>query len=233
MISLERLRTVRKFPFTASPNSARRWKIWLSIVTVWFIPLLSEGPKAIYLLEYKREGVASIGSYCTFIWRREPALSAKMFSGVILIVEGLVPLVIFISCFHNIRKCLLREENRLSGRKAGNAFNEGYQYYLCWQIVQRRHTTAKILMIATAAFVVCWIPNKIMFFMISYIGEKHSSLTWNSPVYQIGILLGFTGSCINPFLYALQSREFRKHSKKALSSLLPKSVNDDFGYSQF
>ena len=232
LISLERLQAVHKFPINTSCNPTRRRRVWISIVAAWLIPFIVQCPEPFYLLMYKRERRAVIGNYCTYVWGREPGLRTKIYGAVILATEGLVPLLIFIFSFYNIRKCLLKEEKRVSGQARGTTFSEGYRYYICWQIMEKRHRTVKVLMIAAGVFMVCWIPNKIMFFMINYTGQKHTSLTWNSPLYQIGILIGFTGSCINPFLYAFQSREFRKHSKRALKSLLPESFKDNFGYCQ-
>ena len=233
VICLERLRAVDEFPGIVSNSSTRRRRAWLSIVVAWIIPFTFQSPKAISLLEYKRKHKPTIGNYCIFRWGKEPTIRAKIYGGVILITEGIIPLLIFIYSFYRIRKCLLREEKRLSGRIQGSTFNDGYRYFNCWQFVERKRRTVKILMIAATVFVICWIPNKIMFFMINYLGENHTKFTWNCPEYQVGVLIGFTGSCINPFLYALQSKEFRKHSKKALKSLLPKCLDDDFGYRGF
>ena len=233
MICIERLQSVQIFQSTKQNDSLRRRRIWPSVVTAWSIPFLLEGPRAIYVLEYKRKQKPIIGNFCTFSWGSEPALSAKIYGCIILVSYGLIPLIIFTYSFYTIRKCLLREEKRMSAPMQGNGFSDGYSYYLCWKTVQRRKKTAKILMIVTAVFVVCWMPKHIMFCIINYVGHtNHNKLTWNSPVYQIGLLIGFTGSCINPFLYAWQSREFRRHSNRALKSLLPKCLNDAFGYRQ-
>ena len=232
LISLERLRSVRKFPTATINNPNRRRRTWISIITAWLIPFTFQCPKAFYILEYKREERPVIGNYCTFRWGRKPTIRAKIYGGTILLAEGLIPFLIFVYSFYTISKCLLNEERRLFGRIQGDTFNDGYRYFSCWQIVERRRKTVRVLMMVTTVFVVCWIPNKIMFFMISYLGEKNTKFTWNSPEYQVGILLGFTGSCINPYFYALQSKEFRKHSKKTLKSLLSKCLNDHFEYTK-
>ena len=234
LISLERLHTVRKFPMTLSVHSrSQRRRAWLSIAAAWFVPFTFEGPKAIYFLEYKRAHSPVIGNYCTFIWAGEPTLCAQIYASILLIAESFIPLVIFIFSFYNIRKCLVKEEKRLTERMGGgDSFNQGYKYFSCFQIFERRRKTVKTLMIVTTVFVICWIPDKIMFFIMTYMGDKHTRFTWNSPEYQAGILVRFTGSCINPFLYALRSKEFRKHSEKALKRLIPRCLNDDSEYKQ-
>ena len=235
LITLERLRAAQKFPETISndANKGCRWRAWLSIVIAWLIPLALDGPGAFYILNYKHEKTPVVGNHCIYIWEGEPTLKARIYGAAILIFEGLIPLMIFIYSFYHIRKFLVEEEKRMS-RRTGNEFNEGYRYYSSWQRLKRIQKTVKVFMITSAVYVVCWIPNKIMFFMVTYVGqgEKYSKFTLNSDVYQIGILLGFTGSCINPYLYAWQSKEFRKHCKKTLKSLLPKCLNCDFQYRQ-
>ena len=231
VICLERLQALHAFPRAFPNDSSRRQRAWLLIATAWFIPFLIEAPRAFYFLEYKRDQNPLIGNHCTFVWGEEPTLTAKTYSGITLLCYSFIPLAIFVFSLYTIRKCLLREEKRVSGRIKGNTFNDGYRYFQCWRIVQRRHKTVKISMIAVAVFVLCWIPNEVMFFMVSYMGDtKHTTFTWNSAVYQIGVLIRFTGSCINPFLYAWQSGEFRKHSKKVIKSFVPQCSNDDLEY---
>ena len=232
VICLERLQALQALhAFPRANDSSRRRRAWLSIATAWFIPFLIDSPRAFYFLEYKRGQNSVIGNYCTFVWGEEPTLTAKIYSVITLICYSLIPLVIFIFSFCSIRKCLLREEKRVSGRIKDNTSSDGYRYFQCWKIVQRRQKIVKVLMLTLVVFVVRWIPNEVMFFMINYIGDTiHNKLTWNSPVYQTGVLLGFTCSCANPFLYAWQSREFRKHSKKVIKSLMPQCSNDDFEY---
>ena len=235
LITLERVRAVQMFAANTFKNSSRNTRTaWLSIVITWLIPFTVQCPEAFYLLEYKRNKPPVIGNHCIFLWGGKPTLNAKIYGAAILIFEGLIPLVIFACSFCYIGKGLLEEEKRVFGGTQRDAFTEGYRYYNSWQMVKRRQRTAKVLMVASVVYVVCWMPNKIMFFMVNYLGQggKYSKFTWNCPVYQIGILIGFTGSCINPYLYAWQSKEFRKRSKKVLKSLLPKCLQDDFEYRQ-
>ena len=232
LISLERLHAVHKFPVAGMKSPSRKKKAWLSIVITWFIPLAFHSPKFIYLLEYKRRQRPVIGNYCRYVWGRDPTPSSKIYGGVILMVEGILPLVILIYSFCSIRRCLLNQEKKLFGGIRGKPSNYGSTTFSSWQTVERRQRTVKILVMVTIVFVVCWMPNGVMFFIIDFMGEKHSNFTWNSPLYQVGILMRFTGSCINPYLYAWQSTEFRKHSKKALKSLLPRCLDDNFKYTQ-
>ena len=229
LIALERLRAVQKFPEPIFNSSTEKRRIWLSIVISWIIPLIVDSSLAVFV-RYRRERPV-IGYHCIFLWGRKPTSKAKIYGTAILIFD-LIPVGIFICSFCYISNSLMEQEKRVSEGIRGDTFNDGYRYYRCWQMVKQRQKTVKVLMITSAVYVVCWIPNKIMFFMVTYMGQKeeYSKLTWNSPLYQIGILLGVTGSCINPYLYAWQSKEFRKHSKRALKGFLPKCLDDDFKY---
>ena len=137
LISFERLRALHRFPMNVSHNPTRRRRTWLSIFAAWVIPFAFQRPKAACLLEFKSEREPVIGNYCRFIWGRTPTLRAKIYGGVILIAEGIVPLVIFIYSFYNIRKYLSKEEKRVSGQTQGTPFSDGYKYYICWQIMER------------------------------------------------------------------------------------------------
>ena len=229
LIALERLRAVKKFQTTLNSARKRKWRVWLSIFATWIIPLAVNLPLVV-LLRYRRGRTPLTGDHCTFSWG-EPTLGARIYTCVTLIFDCLIPILIFVYSFCYIRKCLVGKEKRVSKRMQQDSFNDGYRYRICLQKIKRRQKTVKVLMITSAVYVVCWIPNKIMLAMISYVdqGDKPSKFTWNSPVYQIGLLLGFTGSCINPYLYAWQSKEFREHSKRALRGLLPKSLGNDNG----
>ena len=230
LISLNRLNILQKYPMSISNNSIDKQRpSRLAIAAAWIIPFAVQCP-AFYLLEYKGKRKPVLGNYCTFHWGREATLSSKIYGGVYLIILGLIPLTIYIYSFYVIGKCLLKEEKMLSVKLRRNSFSDGYRYFHYWQVIERRRVTVKILMSATAVFLVCWIPNKIMFFMVNCMGEKNTTFTVNSVIYQIGVLIGFTGSCVNPFLYALQSSVFRGHAEKALKSLLPNCLNGIFEY---
>ena len=225
LIALDRLRAIHKLPTTILNSTSKRRKVWLSIGIAWIIPFIPS-PGTFYFVEYRRTRKPLIGNHCTVLQEGESSSGGIIFGCVIFIIDGLIPLVIFIYSFSHIRKCLVEEETRISETTLEDSINEGYKYYNCWKMVKRKQKTVQVLMIISAVYVVCWIPNKIMCFMLLG-GGKHLKLTWVSPAYQIGILIGFTGSCINPYLYAWQSKEFRKHSKRFLKRLLPKCLDDD------
>ena len=234
LISLERLKAIGKFPM--STNTLRygsKTGTWLAIAIVWMMPLATGSPKFGYFLEYKGSRQPVIGSYCTFVWGTKPTLLGRIYAAIILCTDAIIPVIIFFYSFFNIWRCLVKQEKTVASRIRGNTYSAGYRYYQCWQIFERRRRTVRILMVATLVFVVCWVPNRVMFFLINHRGEKHARLTWNSQVYQVGILLGFTGSCVNPYLYAWQSKEFRRHCKEAMKCLIPTCPSFDFGYKQF
>ena len=54
-------------------------------------------------------------------------------------------------------------------------------------------------------FVVCWSPNEISFFL-NFAGYTIDFSGW---FYHFTVVLVFTNSCINPFIYAAKYREFQ------------------------
>ena len=183
LIALERARAVRKFSVTTLNNSSKR-RTWLLIVLSWIIPFAVDAPGAFYLLEHKNKDPPIIGNHCKFLWAGKSTLDAKVFSGVVLAVNGLIPMGIFVLAFSYISNRLEEEEKRSFEVIRGETFNDGYRYYNCWQMVKRRQKTVKVLIITSAVYVVCWIPDKSCFsLLIMWVRER------NTPI-SLGILLG-------------------------------------------
>ena len=78
-------------------------------------------------------------------------------------------------------------------------------------ILERKTNAIAVWKIVILVFIVCIVPNKVLYCVFHFV--KIHALRWNSVPFQIGMLLRFTNSCINPFLYNFLSKEFRHHFK--------------------
>ena len=173
LIALERLRAVQKFSGTIFSSSSKRRGVWLSIVIAWIIPLTVDSSLAVFL-RYRCERPV-IGYHCIFLWGRKPASNAKIYGTAILLFD-LILVGIFIYSFCYISNSLMEQEKRASEGIRGDTFNDGYRYYRCWQMVKQRQKTVKALIITSAVYVACWIPNNIMFFIVTYMGQERNTL---------------------------------------------------------
>ena len=61
-------------------------------------------------------------------------------------------------------------------------------------------------------FVVCWSPNEISFFL-NFAGYTIDFSGW---FYHFTVVLVFTNSCINPFIYAAKYREFQRGVRRLM-----------------
>ncbi|XP_038046735.1 beta-1 adrenergic receptor-like [Patiria miniata] len=76
-------------------------------------------------------------------------------------------------------------------------------------LMRARRNTFKTLLIVCAAFIICWTPNQIFFFL-SNLGLK---VDFSSPIFYITIGMVALNSCLNPFIYAIKYKQFQKGLK--------------------
>ena len=79
------------------------------------------------------------------------------------------------------------------------------------QLVSAQRNIIKTLLVITIIFAFCWIWNQIYFLL--YLGGK---VVLTHILYHITIYIVFLNCCVNPFVYALQYKEFQKQMKKLL-----------------
>jgi len=64
-------------------------------------------------------------------------------------------------------------------------------------------------------FVVCFTPVDIMF-LLSFVGYPVDFSSW---FYQFAILMAFTNSCVNPFIYAAKYGDFQQAVRHLISKV--------------
>lgn len=75
----------------------------------------------------------------------------------------------------------------------------------------RERKAAKQLGVIMAAFMLCWIPYFVLFMIIAFQGPEQFS-----RLHMFTIWLGYVNSTLNPFLYPLCNKNFKKTFKKIL-----------------
>ena len=204
IISFERYTAVCK-PFEAAARRTSK-KTAVYVVGAWLIGFATEFPTTIGLKF--NESKPTLGNYCSFAWKTE-AISKSVYAAVFSL-NYVLPAVIFTSNLYRIRKCLAKLDENLKQSFTGK--QQGIK------VMEKKRRTIRTVFVVSAAFFIFWTPNKVMYFLFQYGGR--SDISWNSDFYQAGIILGFFNSCINPFLYAFHSRDFRSHCKKVLRKIL-------------
>ena len=150
------------------------------------------------------QSIPTIGIFCAFIYSEQ---TLNIIYPIVLVTEYIISLFLLVFVFFKIRKSLGRLNKLLSKSLEGNVSMERHQ-----EMMERRQKTVWILFLITVAFFVMWTPHQLMYFIFQC--TQAEGIHWNSKIFQAGVLLGFSNPCINPFLYAFQSREFRSRGKE-------------------
>ncbi|XP_029010699.1 relaxin-3 receptor 1 [Betta splendens] len=86
------------------------------------------------------------------------------------------------------------------------------------QQVKRRSRVTRSVTIVVLSFFICWMPNQAITFWGVLV--KFNVVNWDQTyymahtfVYPVTVCLAHTNSCLNPVLYCLMRREFRKKIK--------------------
>ena len=197
IISFERYEAVSR-PFC---HRTRRAKVrtCLGIAFAWFMGLLIQMPTIIGEQYASNHVYATVGNYCMFTWKNPTVIT-----GIYALTFGLnyvMPALILTMNFYRTKKCIDKLDESLQRSFADKRYHDA--------ILTKKRKSVRIVFVVTLAFFVCWTPNNVMYFLFQYWDQK--DIAWNSNVFQIGIILGFFSSCINPLLYAFQSKDFRKN----------------------
>ena len=79
-----------------------------------------------------------------------------------------------------------------------------------------RKKITKVAAIATLTLMLCWTPNQVTYLLFIF-GQAIQGTTWMD----VSVLLVFFNSCINPVLYGLTMRKYRKGYWSVLTSCCP------------
>ena len=206
VISFERYTAVCK-PFSAITRKTSTNKAFY-ICGVWLIALVLHIPTLIGITF--TDSKPSIGNYCSFAWKT--ATISRSVYAFVFTFNYVLPAVIFAVNLYRTQKCLAKLDENLK-----QSFTRKHQ---CAKVMEKKRKTIRTVFVLSAAFFICWTPNKVMYFLFQYGGM--TGISWNSDFYQAGVILGFFNSCINPFLYAFHSKDFRSHCKKVLEKMFGK-----------
>lgn len=203
IISFERYEAISN-PLSARTRSVTI-KTWVNIVFAWLIGIVIEVPTIVGLRYTSDRQNATVGSFCKFTWKSQTVITSIY--AFTFTFQYVLPAFIFIINFYRIKK----STGHLDESLKRNFADGGY----LMKVMNKKRQTVRIIFIASLAFFICWTPNNVMYFLFQYGNQK--SIAWDSTIFQAGIILGYFNSCVNPVLYAFQSKSFREHCKEVLT----------------
>jgi len=112
-----------------------------------------------------------------------------------------------------------RSSNTVSGSNCGT-INRNYAVSPLPQVDRNESlrdniNAAKTLVIILIVFFICWFPF-FLTYVLAFVGKVKFPESWTSFVFW----LGYTNSCINPFIYAVKFKEFRPAFRESLRWIL-------------
>ncbi|XP_041755349.2 relaxin-3 receptor 1-like [Coregonus clupeaformis] len=96
---------------------------------------------------------------------------------------------------------------------------------------KRRSKVTKSVTIVVLSFFLCWLPNQALTAWGILIKHNVVHFSWEyyttqAYVFPVSVCLAHSNSCLNPILYCLMRREFRKALKKLFGQIMSPSVTN-------
>ena len=200
------IKTVRSRELYGKIFSIRNAKV--SIVALWVLALFAPGP---YLIAGHR-----------FFFHTGKAFSAhdseslyKGYGAYLVLFYVTVPLIIIVLCYARVFVAVRKHNLKFKQRVAKMA---GKSAAAAMQLNVEEVRITNTLMVVVLGFLTCWIPI-VAIDLTDFINGD-----WKLPrqVYVAYTCFGFTSTSINPVIYGVMNRHFRKEARKFLSSVVRK-----------
>lgn len=174
-----------------------RWAKLYSLV-IWGCTLLLSSPMLVFrtMMEYSDEG-----HNVTACVIRYPSRTWEVFTNVLLNLVGfLLPLSIITFCTVQIMQVLRNNEMQ--------KFKE----------IQTERKATVLVLAVLLLFVVCWLPFQISTFLDTLLRLGVLSGCWDEHIIdvitQISSYVAYSNSCLNPLVYVIVGKRFRKKSRE-------------------
>ncbi|KAI0211278.1 hypothetical protein LSAT2_003902, partial [Lamellibrachia satsuma] len=125
----------------------------------------------------------------------------KVFGVALFIVEYLLPITVFITCYS---KMFIHLRNQVHPQ----APDIGHEAVV--QNARARRNVLKTLLLVVVGYLLCNTCNQLTFLAYNF----GAPLDFSSSYYDFTVVAMFANCCINPFLYALQYRPYQNELRK-------------------
>lgn len=174
-------------------------KTILYVVVVWLLASLGSTPP----LLFGREDYAFQAGKVLCLYPFELTIAYTLFLDIIFI---LLPMVVMVFCYSCVFKAVRATNSQVSFPMA----RRGNRVALVANIKETKIT--KTLAVVVLGFAMCWLPVGV----IDGIDTSRGSPTLPRQVYLFYGYMALLSSTINPFIYGMMNRKFRKEYKKIM-----------------
>ncbi|XP_033627863.1 neuropeptide F receptor-like [Asterias rubens] len=169
---------------------------YIMIVACWVLAAVS---RSFFFFTYGEDEVVG----CHFEgWSNRGAQVA--FGVYTFTVNFFAPFMVMILAQLKVISTLNRQVKILTARTASMGVNPSDQRKM-WQL-RASQTLVKTLLACVITFGVCWIPNQVWFLLFN-VGVP---MTLGGPTQSLTIILAVGNSCVNPVIYTMTNKPFRK-----------------------
>ncbi|XP_022781143.1 melanopsin-like [Stylophora pistillata] len=180
--------------------------LWI-VLGSWTYSLVFSVPP---LLGWSRFGLEGTNESCSIIWESK-VLSDKVYFGVIFFACYLLPITLIVFCYYKIHKVSSHiVDTTLRINRVAMTMSEA--------LLKRHRKSAMYFLTIIAVFLLSWSPYAIVSFMTIFWGSVNPVATSACSVF------AKTSFLLNPMLYAIVSRKFRRRMIQAIPISRPNRV---------
>lgn len=171
----------------------------VAMVIIWGLSLVFAGPYLSYydLIDYANSTVCIPG------WEEQ---NRKVLDTCTFLFGYVIPVLIVSLSYTRTIKYLWTAVDPLDGMSESK---------------RAKRKVTKMIIIVTVLFCICWLPYHVVILCYLY-----GDFPFNQTTYAFRLLshcMAYANSCVNPIVYALVSKHFRKGFKKVFSCILSKN----------
>ncbi|XP_038048203.1 prolactin-releasing peptide receptor-like [Patiria miniata] len=193
-LTLERyFAIVHPYKYQATFAKYPRLKVGLTIAFCWTFGVLIK-IYTIMIVENTPDG------RCT----PRPIPGSQAIGILTVFIQYILPVGVMLFAYVRTSVELKRQANRSGPSTVATA--PGAPESMSDSLLRARRNTFKTLMIVFITFLVCWSPNQIIFLLWNF-GWGAKFTDW---YFLLSLALIASNSCVNPFIYALKYKQFRK-----------------------
>lgn len=201
LVSIDRYLALVKTMSAGRLRGVRCAKLYSLVI--WGCALLLSSPMLAFrtLKDYRDEGHNVTACVITY-----PSRTWEVFTNMLLNLVGfLLPLGVIGSCTAQIMRVLRHNEMQ--------KFKE----------IQTERRATVLVLAVLLLFVVCWLPFQVSTFLDTLLRLGVLSGCWDEHVVdvftQISSYVAYSNSCLNPLVYAIVGKRFRKKSREVYQRL--------------
>ncbi|XP_045160128.1 allatostatin-A receptor-like [Mercenaria mercenaria] len=242
VMSIERFIAIRH-PLKARSLCTKR-HARIVIISTWITSFATAVP-TIFAIEYREIiGRYQTAVWCHKYWLEKP-MFGKVFELYMLVLILVIPFAVMIITYTWIANIIWHVATRRADMRSGSCISDasGDKPLLTPATVAQikppivpitsplsvgpttrastdddktRRQVVMMLMVVVVLFAVCWTPILVNNVLVAFEHMDYLSMGYLKPLRMVFHLLSYANSCVNPFVYAFMSKNFRDGFKQSI-----------------